>query len=415
MADYTPSLFAQFAQPPVQRLALHLTAAAERAVGDGHPWLYADSIRRQNRDGRAGDLAILFDRKNRFLAVGLYDPDSPLRVRVLHHGRPATIDAAWWLSQLRRAAALRHSLAAAPTTGYRLVHGENDGFPGLVIDRYADTYVLKLYTAAWLPHLDGVLAGLTAVVHPQRLILRLSRAIQPTLAPYGLCDGLVVSGPPPDGPIPFQENGLHFAADVVAGQKTGFFFDQRENRAQVEQLAGGAAVLNAFAYSGGFSLYAARGRARQVISLDLSRPALAAAAANFARNQAQPAVAACQHELVAGDAFVEMGRLAADGRQFDMVIIDPPTFAKQQAEVARATAAYARLTRLGLALLRPGAVLVQASCTSRVTAETFFRLVHETAREEGRPLREIARTGHPLDHPIRFPEAAYLKCLFATA
>ncbi|MBP6805845.1 MAG: class I SAM-dependent methyltransferase [Chloroflexi bacterium] len=394
---------------------MRVTAAAERAVRAGHPWLFADSITRQNQDGRSGDLAILFDQKNRFLAVGLFDPDSPLRVRILHHGRSATIDAAWWEQHLRQAAALRQPLLDSSTTGYRLVYGENDGFPGLVIDRYAETYVLKLYTTAWLSHLADVLAGLTAVAHPLRVVLRLNRAISPSLTEIGLGDGTILAGPPLTGPVVFRENGLNFAADVIEGQKTGFFLDQRDNRARVEGLANGSDVLNVFAYSGGFSLYAARGGARRVASLDLSRPALQAAAENFALNGADTAVAAATHDLIAGDAFAEMARLAENGRQFDLVIIDPPAFAKKQAEAARALGAYARLARLGLAVLRPGGTLVMASCSSRVSAEEFFALLHQTAREEGRPLREIARTGHALDHPIRFPEAAYLKCLFAIA
>ncbi len=397
--------------PDIQRLALRVTPAAERAIRDGHPWLYAEAITQQKHNGRAGDLAVIFDRHNRFLAVGLYDPASPLRVRILHQGSPAAIGADWWAAQVRRAAAARPGLPSVHTTGYRLLYGENDGFPGLVADCYGETCVLKLYTAAWWPHLDDVLAGLTAVLPPPqltRIVLRLSRAVQLP----GLVDGAILHGPPLTGPVVFLENGLRFAADVAAGQKTGFFLDQRDNRARVEPLAAGRDVLNVFAYTGGFSLYAARGGAKEVISLDLSRPALEAAAANFALNADHPAIAATRHELLVGDAFVEMGRLADNGRTFDLVIIDPPAFAKKQAEVARAQGAYERLVSLGLAVLRPGGVLVMASCSSRVSAEQFFKLVEQTAKREKRPLQPFAYTTHPLDHPIRFPEAAYLKCLF---
>ncbi|MCZ7671180.1 MAG: class I SAM-dependent rRNA methyltransferase [Chloroflexi bacterium] len=150
-------------------------------------------------------------------------------------------------------------------------------------------------------------------------------------------------------------------------------------------------------------------------SLDLSKPALEAAVYNFTLNMAHPAVAAARHELIQGDAFVHMAELHRNGRSFDLIIIDPPSFAKKQAEVERALGAYARLVQLGLALLRPGGALVMASCSSRLSADQFFRLVHETARGEKRPLQEISRTTHALDHPITFPEGAYLKCLFATA
>ncbi len=402
--------------PKPDRLALHLTPAAERAVRQGHPWVYENGIRKQKGNGRSGDLAILYDRKNRFLAVGLYDPHGPIRVRVLHQGSPATIDAAWWLAQLAKAAQRRQPLLTEQTNGYRLVHGENDGFPGLIIDRYADTYVIKLYTTAWIPHLQEVGAALTAVSHPNRLILRLNRSTASLPDElYGLQDGLLLQGPPLTAPVLFQENGLWFAADVIAGQKTGFFLDQRDNRARVETMAAGKSVLNVFAYSGGFSLYAARGGATSVASLDLSKPALEAAVYNFTLNMAHPAVAAARHELIQGDAFVHMAELHRNGRSFDLIIIDPPSFAKKQAEVERALGAYARLVQLGLALLRPGGALVMASCSSRLSADQFFRLVHETARGEKRPLQEISRTTHALDHPITFPEGAYLKCLFATA
>jgi 23S rRNA (cytosine1962-C5)-methyltransferase len=180
-------------------------------------------------------------------------------------------------------------------------------------------------------------------------------------------------------------------------------------------LAGGRAVLDAFAYTGGFSVYAARGGAREVVSLDLSRPALAAAARNLTLNRDQPSVAATRHELLAEDAFEALARLGRSGRCFDLVVVDPPAFARRQAQVAQALSAYRQLTRLALGVLQPGGTLVQASCSRPVGAEPFFVAVNQAAARAGRPLREIERTGHPLDHPIGFPEGAYLKCLFATA
>jgi 23S rRNA (cytosine1962-C5)-methyltransferase len=408
-------ILAGLPRPAERNIALHVTPAAERAIRGGHPWLFDQSIRRRSRRGRAGDLAVIFDRKDRFLAVGLYDPDSPIRVRILQQGQPATINQGWFEQQIGWAAERRRPLAQATiTNGYRLLHGENDGLPGLVVDRYADTYVMKLYTAAWIPHLQAVLAALTEVAQPQRLVLRLSRALQnePELL-YGLTDGLRLWGPELTGPVLFQENGLTFAVDVVAGQKTGFFLDQRDNRARVEKLAAGKRVLNVFAYTGGFSLYAARGGATAVTSLDLSQPALETAETNFHLNRHLPDVAAARHTLLQGDAFQRMEELVAQKRQFDLVVVDPPSFARQQSETERALAAYARLTRLALRLLPAGGLLVQASCTSRVETAEFFQTVHKTALKEKRPLRELERSSHPLDHPIGFSEGEYLKCLFA--
>lgn len=395
--------------PSEKRIAVRVTAAAERAIRAGHPWLFESSIQSVSFNGRAGDLAVIFDRHRRFLAIGLYDPDSPIRIRILHQGRPITINRAWFQQRIAVAVALRSELPANGTTGYRLIHGENDRLPGLVVDRYGDTLVLKLYTSAWLPHLQNVVAGIAAITQPHRIVLRLSRTVQKQET-FGLADGQLLWGLELEGHIHFQENGLWFTADVVQGQKTGFFLDQRENRARVEQLAQDKSVLNVFAYTGGFSLYAARGGARHVVSLDLSEPALAMAAHNFALNQVTT-----PHELVVGDAFQVMSELSTNGRYFDMVIIDPPSFAKKQSEVTRALGAYERLVQLGLKLLLPDGTFTMASCSSRVDAATFFDLIDETARNAKRPLIEIERSGHPLDHPIGFKEGAYLKCLFALA
>ena len=411
---FLATLQTQLPQPSEKRLALRVGPAAERAIRRGHPWLFDKAVRQQSHDGRSGDLAVIFDRKRRFLAVGLYDPRSPIRVRILAQGQPTLIDDDWVLYKLETAAEQRLPLLQNNTTGYRLVHGENDGLPGLVIDRYGESYVLKLYTTAWVPHLSSLLRGLLAVTQPKRVVLRLSRFVQRQEDElYGLHDGQLLLGVPLRNGVRFLENGLYFEADVVQGQKTGFFLDQRDNRAQAEKLAAGKRVLNVFAYTGGFSLYAARGGATEVVSLDLSQPALANAMRNFKLNRAHEAVVAAEHELLVGDAFRTMKQLIANKRRFEMVIIDPPAFAKRQDEVERALSAYGRLVRLGLHLLKPGGTFVMASCSSRVSAEQFFELVFKTAVGAGRPLQEIERTGHALDHPVGFPEGAYLKCLFA--
>ncbi|MCA9970367.1 MAG: class I SAM-dependent methyltransferase, partial [Anaerolineales bacterium] len=298
----------------------------------------------------------------------------------------------------------------------RVVHGENDGLPGLVLDRYAETAVLKLDTPAWVPHLVDVAAALTDLLAPARTVLRLSRSVQQHEdALYGLKDGVVIDGAALRGDVLFHENGLAFEVDVRHGQKTGFFLDQRDNRARVETLAAGKEVLNVFAYTGGFSLYAARGGARRVVSLDISQPALAAALRNFRLNRAHPAVAAAEHELLLGDAFATLQQLRDSRRRFDLVVLDPPSFARKRDEVDGALAAYERLARLGLGVLRPGGTLVAASCSSRVPADDFFARLHQAARQLKRPLHEIERTFQPVDHPVRFAQGAYLKCLFATA
>lgn len=398
--------------PPAnkRRIAVHVKPAAERALRGGHPWLFEDGITDLSFAGAVGDLAVVFDSKDRFLAVGLYDPASPIRVKVLQHNDPATINADWFAATLWDAAALREPLFQADTNGYRLVYGENDGLPGLVVDRYAETLVVKLYTAAWFPYLREFVPLLTENQSVERVVLRLSRNVAAGET-FGLADGGALVGDVPRDPVLFRENGLWFAADVVAGHKTGFFFDQRENRARVGALSVGADVLDVFAYAGGFSLYAARGGAKRVVSVDISGPALQTARANFALNMDDPKVAAADHEIVVGDAFEVLADMRLRGERFDVVVIDPPSFAKREAEIEGALRSYAQLAELGAAATRDGGEIVLASCSSRVRPDVFYNTV---TRSVGRSLTNIREHGHALDHPVGFPEGEYLKCLYAT-
>jgi 23S rRNA (cytosine1962-C5)-methyltransferase len=226
---------------------------------------------------------------------------------------------------------------------------------------------------------------------------------------------MTLAGQTPERMLLFKEHGLTFECDPVHGQKTGFFLDQRENRMRVKALSKGKSVLNVFSYTGGFSLYAADGGAKEVVSVDFSTPATEATLRNIAHNQDHANIKAAKFETIAKDAFEVLAQMKEENRKFDIVVLDPPMFAQNQAQVETALAAYRRLTRLGLDVLKPGGILVQASCSSRVDAGDFFDAVHRSAKEAGRTLREIERTTHALDHPITFSEGAYLKCLFATA
>ena len=392
------------------RLRLRLTATAETIVRSGHPWLFADSIREQNRVGRLGELAVIFDRQDKFLAVGLFDPDSPIRVRMLHVGKPQAIDAAWWQARLEQALARRRDLFDAQTTGYRLIHGESDGWPGLVLDRYDTTLVLKIYTAAWLPWLEEMLALFKANISCERIVLRLSRNIQsPAEKQFQRRDGQILFGVPPAGAVIFSENGIRFEADVLRGQKTGFFLDQRENRREVEALARGKNVLNAFSFSGGFSVYAARGGAKSVTDLDISAHALESAKRNVALNQHFPGVAACRHDTVLADAFKWIESSAG---KFDLIVLDPPSLAKRAAEREGAIRAYERLNGQGIARLARDGILVAGSCSAHVPAAEFFDAVRRAAMKSGRQFSELKILQHPPDHPAGFKEAEYLKVIY---
>lgn len=384
-------------------LRLRITSTAEWKVRSGHPWIFSDSIRSQNRPGALGDLAVIYDKWDNFLAIGLFDPRSPLRVRVLHAGKPQSLDDAWWRERLDQTIKVREKLFDDQTTGYRCINGESDGWPALVLDRYAETLVLKLYSATWLQRLDQITSLIAERLRPTRIVLRLSRNIQE----HSREDGAILLGPPVDAPVVFRENGLNFEADVLRGQKTGFFLDQRENRAMAGDLAKGRSVLNTFSYSGGFSVYAARAGAPRVTDIDISAHSLEAARRNFRLND--NVTSGCEHECVKADAFA---CLKQEHRTFGVVVLDPPSFAKKESERVPAIEAYMRLARLGIGRVEPGGVLVAASCSAHVSADEFFSTIGAAAAKSGRKFVEFQTTGHPPDHPAKFPEAAYLKCIY---
>jgi 23S rRNA (cytosine1962-C5)-methyltransferase len=396
-------------------LRLRITAAAETSVRSGHPWVYADSIREQNRTGQTGELGVIYDRKDRFLAVGLFDPQSPIALRLLHVGKPETLDRAWWSRRLRAALAKREGLFDAQTTGFRWINGESDGWPGFVLDRYDATLVLKVYTAAWLPRLPETVNLLVEQLAPGRLVLRLSRNIQEAAARFGAADGQVLLGAPAQEPVLFLESGLRFEADVVRGQKTGFFLDQRENRQAVGRLARGRRVLNAFSFSGGFSLYATRGGATSVTDLDISTHALESSKRNFSLNAELKEVASCRHEFVQADAFEWLEHSGERASRFDLIVLDPPSLARRETERGGALNAYLRLASLASGLLTPGGILVACSCSAHVSAEEFFGAMRKLGRASSQKFRELKTARHASDHPATFKEAEYLKAIYLQA
>jgi 23S rRNA (cytosine1962-C5)-methyltransferase len=326
-------------------------------------------------------------------------------------GKPRAIDRDWWAERLTRALDARQGLFDEQTTGFRWLNGESDGWPGLVLDRYDGTLVLKLYTAAWLPRLEEITRLITERLHPERIVLRLSRNFQEhARQQFGKADGEILHGPPLAEPVTFLETGLRFEADVLHGQKSGFFLDQRENRRQMESLARGREVLNAFSFSGGFSLYAARGGARSVTDLDLSAHALESAKRNVALNAGNAAVAACRREFIQADAFEWLEQQPR--RRFALVILDPPSLAKRETERQGAIRAYGRLVSSGIEHVTPGGVLVACSCSAHVTAEEFFEAVRRSAKSVGRRVEELRTTRHAPDHPATFKEAEYLKAIY---
>jgi len=402
-------------QAAPRRIAVRVKQKAVPAIRSGHPWLFEDSVKKAPPDAEPGDVAVLYDPDGKkILGAGLYDPHSPLRVRILQKDpSQPPVGPALFAKLAADAADVRADAIPAETTAFRLANGESDGFPGLVADRYADTLVVKLYSEAFAPW-AGDVADAFFAANPGLLhcVIRLSRALEdsPSVRRFFPEPAVVFTATPDTfaNPVRFQENGLFFEADVIRGQKTGFFLDQRDNRARVGTMSAGRDVLNVFSFSGGFSLYAARGGASSVCSVDADKHAIAACARHFELNAAHPNVRCCAHEGIVGDAFEVMRDLAKAKRRFGLVIVDPPSFAKSAAEHDRALHSYARLATLADSLLKPGGTLVFASCSSRVSAGDFFPAILAHTH-----VRELTRTGHAADHPARFPESNYLKCLYA--
>ncbi|NND87763.1 MAG: methyltransferase domain-containing protein [Flavobacteriaceae bacterium] len=397
----------EFPKIEPQRLAVKLTTKGERSVRSGHPWIFSDSIQKINKEGKAGDIAIIFrSSSNKPLGIGLYDPRSPIRIKMIHHDGGAQIDRSFFKQKIDAAYEIRAALRSTSTNSYRLLFGENDGFPGCIADVYDEVLVIKLYNEIWLPYLQDLFELLVERTESNTVVIRLSRSLQ-KLSNLPFHDGQVIYGSLENEVVPFEEHGVQFSANVIKGHKTGYFLDHRHNRKRVGELSRNKEVLDVFSYAGGFSVHALAGGAKKVTSLDISAQALEVAQANAALNPSKGT-----HEVVVGDAFDVMKQFIEEGNTYDIVVIDPPSFAKSKKEINGALKKYRQLARLGAQLTRKNGLLVLASCSSRISATDFFQLTQEELKSGPQKFREELKTYHDVDHPITFPEGAYLKCIY---
>jgi 23S rRNA (cytosine1962-C5)-methyltransferase len=389
-----------------KRLAIKVKPSAEKIVKQGHPWVFEDSIIKQNIEGNAGDLVIVYDaKKNTFLACGLYDPYSPIRIKLIQFRKTAQINEEWFIDKFSSAYKKRVPLLETDTNSYRLLFGENDHLPGCIADVYDYVLVIKLYSHIWFPYLNWIVEHLVAISGCNCVVLRLSRLLQSKGEVYGLEDGRVIYGTLENEVVIFKEHGVLFSANVIKGHKTGYFLDHRHNRKRVGELANGKTVLDVFSYAGGFSVHALKGGAKKVISLDISKQALGMAKENVALNAHQG-----KHDILAIDAFDGLQKLINDKIVFDIVVIDPPSFAKRASEIDKARISYGRLAELGSQLVSSSGILVLASCSSRIIDKDFFKISEESIHKSGRNFNVLEKTDHDIDHPISFPQGAYLKC-----
>lgn len=363
----------------------------------GHPWIYRSDVVRFP-DGAAGAARVV-DQRDRPLGVALWSPESEIALRLVDGRFDAALDDAWWAERLGRAVRRRDALAK-DTTAYRLVHGEGDGLPSLVVDRYDRWLVVQLMSAGLEAFRDAVVSTLLTLTGAEGILARNDAALR---SREGLPRETVLLAGEVPREIEAAEHGVRYVAAPWTGQKTGAFLDQRENRALVGRVARGRA-LDCFSYHGSFALHLARGAAH-VLALDVSAAALARARENAARN------GFTQIETREANAFEYLREAERAGERFDTIVLDPPAFAKTRAAVPAALRGYKDVNLRGMRLLAPGGLLFTASCSYHLTKPLFLEMLAAAAADSGRrvALREIR--GQPLDHPelLTVPETGYIK------
>ena len=392
-------------------IKIKISKMLQSKIRKGYPWVFNYQIQSQTLEGKPENMAVIYDHNNRFLAMGLWDQHAELCFRVLSLGKPRNINSKFFLERLQSAKLIREGLQHEGTTGYRVINGENDGFPGLVLDRYEDTLVIKLYTSSWFPFLAELCELFRKEFNSKQVVLRLAQNINKLLESNSKYqDGIALYGVENSSWVEFRENGLKFIADVVNGQKTGFFLDQRNNRLEIRGMAKERSVLNVFSYSGGFSVYALAGGCRSLVEVDSNPFALETSLRNLKLNFPGKSFPSPNFKQEKGDAFEILAKMKAEKRHFDLVVLDPPAFARNKKQKKKALEAYVRLAKAGAQVA--SGILYAASCTRYVQANEFYDAVCIGIRCAGKKYESITKTGHAQDHPANFPEAIYLKSAY---
>jgi 23S rRNA (cytosine1962-C5)-methyltransferase len=372
-----------------------------------HPWVFAGTIDRVEGDPADGDEVEVVSTTGHFIARGLFNGRSKIAVRLYSWDPGVTLDRDFFRDRLRRAIDLRHHVLhlAGPDRGYRVVFSEADFLSGMVVDRYADWLAVQFTSLALANRREMLGELLRELLGPRGIYLRTEKGIG-KLEGVELHDGPLWGEPPPPD-LTIEENGLRFLVNLAEGQKTGYYLDQRDNRAVVGRLCPGKRVLDAFCYTGGFGLYAAKAGAAEVLGIDASEPALELARRNAIANGLG------QTTFTAADVFRHLADLAGAGRKFDVLVLDPPKFARNRAAVPEALRGYRRLHQLAMKLLDKDGVLVSCCCTGLIGLEDLEELIGQEAVEAKRDLQVLERRGPAPDHPVAVTcrESAYLKCV----
>lgn len=385
---------------------IRLKPGREKSALNRHPWVFSGAIAQTQGAPQPGEIVEVCDSAGHFLARGYYNPRSQIVVRLLTWEADEEVSPAFWRRRLQmsidRRAALLHNSA---TTACRLAFAESDGLPGLIVDRYGDWLVLQALTLGIEAHKAVLVEALLDLLAPRGIYERSDVDVRAQEGLRSTVGNLAGEAPPEQ--VVIVENDLRFQVDMLRGHKTGFYLDQRENRRRVSLHCADADALNVFSYTGGFAVYAAAHGASRVANLDSSADALRAAEANLRLNN----LARESDESIEGDAFSVLRTLRDRGRQFDVVILDPPKFAFSQGQLNAATRGYKDINMLGMRLLRPGGTLCTFSCSGLVSEDLFQKVLFGASVDVGRDVRILERLGQGSDHPVllTFPEAAYLK------
>jgi len=384
---------------------LILKPGREKSLARRHPWVFSGAVARIDGAPDSGDTIDVQTAVGDTLGVAAYSPKSQITARVWDW-RVRPVDAAFFSERVSAAAAARAALlASGVTNAARLVHGESDGLPGVIADRYGDTVVVQLLSAGAERWRDAIADALMALPGVARVYERSDadvRALEGLPPRAGLLRGMV-----PAGPLLVHEHGLQFAVEIEAGHKTGYYLDQRDNHLFLNKISRGCTVLDAFCYAGGFALQALAGGAKSVTGIDSSGPALAAARENTQRNNLP------QAEWIEGDVFQMLRKFRDQNRRFDIIVLDPPKLAPTAAHAEKAARAYKDANLLGFKLLNPGGALMTYSCSGGVSADLFQKIVAGAALDAGVSARIEAWHHAAADHPValNFPEGEYLKGL----
>ncbi|HMP03333.1 MAG TPA: class I SAM-dependent rRNA methyltransferase [Gemmatales bacterium] len=374
-----------------------------------HPWVFAGAIASLDGDPADGDAVEVFSHGGAFIAHGLYNGRSRIRVRLYSWLHDQPIDDNFLKSRLDQALALRRDVLrlTGPQQACRLVFSESDGLSGLTVDAYDRWLILQFTSLALAQRRDRFVDLLRSLVQPEGIYLRTERGIGEQEG-VELQDGLLW-GALPEGPITIVEHGVRFLVNLREGQKTGYYLDQRDNHQAVAKYAPGRRVLDAFCYTGGFGLHCARAGAAEVVGIDGSEPALELARQNAAVNEFS------QVSYERTDVFRWLEEAAKAKRKFDLIVLDPPKFARSSRAIDTALSGYRRLFALGMLLLEPGGILVICCCSGVITPAQLEEVLAQVATEAKRPVQLLERHGQPPDHPVSVacPETSYLKCLIA--